>query len=286
MILQHPDLTAPFSYHILFDHDNYINEKNLAKGIKKVLDDAVGRNIKILSFFPLGFGTARRAPKEERDKIRYDIASSSVEPIVDYLFSNAKKSVPKIFFNFITTDAMFTYDKVVYSLSKMGKVYFNQMKSLDKREKNLIKGAMTLDPAYTETLKEIKYSIDDDSTILLTGETGVGKSFLAKVIHENSIRTGKPFEKMNCGMLRPNWIYVELFGAKKGAYTDCQEDREGAIGRAEGGTLFLDEIGHTDLDTQKMLLRFLDDGTYRWLSDKIKVERKANVRVILGTNQN
>lgn len=282
IVLNHPGLSAPYSYHILFDHDNFENEKNLVKGIKRVLDDAVRKNVKILSFFPLGFGTALRAPKEQQEKIKYDIASSSIEPVVDYFFTNSKSSIPKIFFNFVNTDTMFTYDKVVYSLSKMGRVYFIQMKSLNQREKNLIKAVLTLDSEFTDTIREIKYSLDDDSIILLTGETGVGKSYLAKVIHDNGIRAGKPFEKMNCGMLKPNWIYVELFGAKKGAYTDCHEDREGAIGRAEGGTLFLDEIGYTDLDTQKMLLKFLDDGTYRWLSDKL--ERKANVRVILGTN--
>ena len=284
IVLHHPNLSALYSYHILFDHDSYENEKNLTKGIQRVLNDAVRKNLKILSFFPLGFGTALRSKKELQHKIKYEIASSSVEPIIDYFFTHTKDSMPEIYFNFVNADTMFTYDKVVYSLSKMGKAYFLQMKSIDRREKNLVRAALTLDPEFTERLKEIKYSLDDDSIILLTGETGVGKSFLAKVIHDNSIRAGKPFEKMNCGMLKPNWIYVELFGAKKGAYTDCLEDREGAIGRAESGTLFLDEIGHTDMDTQKMLLKFLDDGTYRWLSDK--VERKSNVRLILGTNAN
>ena len=283
-VLRHPQLSAPYSYHIVFDHENYTDIKNLAKGIKRVIDDACRRNFKLLIFFPLGFGSSYRVPKENQDKAGSEIASSSVEPIVDYFFMNNKKSIPTIYFTFISTDSMFAYDKVVYSYSKLKKNIFILMKGISKREKNLINDSITLDPDYIETLKEITYSLDDDSTILLLGETGVGKSYLAKIIHDNSIKASGPFEKMNCAMLKPNWLYVEVFGCTKGAYTDSKEDREGAIGRAEGGTLFLDEIGHTDLDVQKMLLQFLDDGTYRRLGDKVKVERQADVRVMLGTN--
>jgi len=282
IVLRHPQLSASYSYHIVFDHDNYNDTKNLARGIKRVIDDACRRNFKLLIFFPLGFGSSYRVSKENQDKVGYEIASSTVEPIVDYFFMNNKKSIPTIYFTFISTDSMFAYDKVVYSFSKLKKNEFLRMKSISKREKKLIGASITLDPNFIEILKEITYSLDDDSTILLLGETGVGKSYLAKEMHDNSIRASGPFEKMNCAMLKPNWIYVELFGCMKGAYTDSREDREGAIGRAQGGTLFLDEIGYIDLDVQKMLLKFLDDGTYRRLGDK--EERKADVKVMLGTN--
>jgi len=122
-----------------------------------------------------------------------------------------------------------------------------------------------------------------DSTILITGESGTGKELVAKEIHFQSKRRDKSFVPINCAALPENLLESELFGFRKGAFTDAKMDKKGLIEEAHQGTLFLDEIGDLPLAIQVKLLRFLQDGKIRRIGDTS--EREVDVRIIAATNQ-
>ena len=123
-----------------------------------------------------------------------------------------------------------------------------------------------------------------DLSVLITGESGVGKEILPRMIHDNSLRKSKKYFAVNCGSIPEGTIDSELFGHEKGAFTGAVSDREGYFGSANGGTLFLDEVGELPVSTQARLLRVLETGEY------IKVGssevRKTDVRIIAATNIN
>jgi DNA-binding NtrC family response regulator len=121
------------------------------------------------------------------------------------------------------------------------------------------------------------------STVLLTGESGTGKTAIARFIHEESPRKDARFVQLNCAALPASLVEVELFGVKKGAYTDAREDREGLFAHADGGTLFLDEIGEMAVEVQPKLLVALETAVYRPLGGR--EEHRADVRLIAATNR-
>jgi PAS domain S-box-containing protein len=124
---------------------------------------------------------------------------------------------------------------------------------------------------------------ESDSTILIQGETGTGKELLARAIHELSPRRKKPFIAVNSGALPDTLLESELFGYKKGAFTDATRDKPGFLASAEGGTILLDEIGDLSAAFQVRLLRVLQDQTYKPLGATSSV--KANVRILAATNR-
>ena len=120
-------------------------------------------------------------------------------------------------------------------------------------------------------------------TVLLTGETGVGKERFARALHALSTRADKPFVAINCAAIPHDLIESELFGAEKGAYTGAQAARSGRFERAHGGTLFLDEIGELPLQAQAKLLRVIQEGEVERLGST--QGRKVDVRLVAATNQ-
>ncbi|MBY0121741.1 sigma-54-dependent Fis family transcriptional regulator [Bacillus sp. S/N-304-OC-R1] len=124
---------------------------------------------------------------------------------------------------------------------------------------------------------------DIDASILLTGETGVGKTAFAFRIHQLSNRNNKPFIHLDCGAIPESLIESELFGYKKGAFTGADANGKiGLIAAADQGTLFLDEIGEFPLHLQSKLLQFLQNKTYRMIGDN--QVQQADVRIIAATN--
>src|SRR4029077_1587722 len=123
---------------------------------------------------------------------------------------------------------------------------------------------------------------DCRATVLISGETGSGKEVMARAIHYQSARSGKPFIPVNCGALPDHLFENELFGHAKGAFTDATSAEKGLIAEAEGGTLFLDEIDTLSQSGQIKLLRFLQDGEYRVIGSSRSTV--GDVRVIAATN--
>lgn len=123
-----------------------------------------------------------------------------------------------------------------------------------------------------------------DLSVLITGESGVGKEHFPKIIHAYSSRKHGPYFAVNCGAIPEGTIDSELFGHEKGAFTDAKNEHKGYFEIADGGTLFLDEVGELPLQTQVRLLRVLETGEYlRMGSSQV---RKTNVRVVAATNLN
>jgi len=126
-------------------------------------------------------------------------------------------------------------------------------------------------------------SADNDSVLLVEGETGTGKGVLARWIHDRSARAAQPFVEVNCASLRGELLSSELFGHVKGAFTSAVQDRQGLIEVANGGTLFLDEIGDMDLAIQAQFLKAIEEKTYRRLGEA--KERFSDFRLICATNR-
>ena len=123
-----------------------------------------------------------------------------------------------------------------------------------------------------------------DLSVLVTGESGVGKEFFPKIIHDNSARKHGKYVAVNCGAIPEGTIDSELFGHEKGAFTGAVDSRKGYFEEADGGTIFLDEVGELPLSTQVRLLRVLQTGEFiRVGSAKVQ---KTNVRVVAATNNN
>ncbi|HKK89201.1 MAG TPA: sigma-54 dependent transcriptional regulator [Saprospiraceae bacterium] len=149
-----------------------------------------------------------------------------------------------------------------------------------KRRFGIIGRSKVLDQALATAVRVAK----TDLTVLITGESGVGKEAFSKIIHQLSARKHNPFIAINCGAIPEGTINSELFGHEKGAFTGATSDRKGYFETVNGGTIFLDEIGEMPLDTQSFLLRVLESGEFiRVGSSAIQT---TDVRVIAATNVN
>ena len=122
-----------------------------------------------------------------------------------------------------------------------------------------------------------------DITVLITGESGVGKEVIAKAIHAASSRSKKPLVTVNCGAIPEGIIESELFGHERGSFTGATEQRKGYFELADGSTIFLDEIGELPLAAQVKFLRVLENGEFQRVGSS--VPRRVNVRVIAATNK-
>jgi DNA-binding NtrC family response regulator len=138
-------------------------------------------------------------------------------------------------------------------------------------------------PGMKLVLKSLEKFAKTDSTILITGATGTGKSFLSGTVHYNSPRKHKPFIKINCANIPEDLLESELFGHEKGAFTSAEKLRIGRFEQASGGTLFLDEIGEISLALQTKLLRVLEEKCFERVGGNKTIY--ADVRVIAATNK-
>ncbi len=134
-----------------------------------------------------------------------------------------------------------------------------------------------------DVFRTIDKIADFKTTVLVTGESGSGKELVARAIHSRSSRKEGPFVAINCGAIPENLLESELFGHRKGAFTDASADRRGLFEEATGGTLFLDEIGELPVNLQVKLLRVLQEETIRRLGDTKDV--KVDVRIIAATHR-
>ena len=139
-------------------------------------------------------------------------------------------------------------------------------------------------PAMVRALQQSIKVAKADSSVLILGESGVGKGLIADLIHKNSVRAEQPLIKINCGAIPESLIEAELFGYEKGAFTGAlASGKPGHFELADKGTLFLDEVAELPLSSQVKLLRFLEDGRITRLGDT--KSRTVNVRVLAATHQ-
>jgi two-component system, NtrC family, response regulator AtoC len=181
----------------------------------------------------------------------------------------------------------FKPDEVVLALRKA-----EERESL-RRENRALKEQIQKDNQFESILaksremldifKTISKIADFKTTVLVTGESGTGKELVARAIHGKSARKASPFVAINCGAIPENLLESELFGHKKGAFTDASTDRRGLFEEADGGTLFLDEIGELPVNLQVKLLRVLQEEHIRRLGDTKDV--KVDVRIIAATHR-
>ncbi len=142
---------------------------------------------------------------------------------------------------------------------------------------------ITEDPDMLRLLERLDKVAMTDASVLFQGESGTGKTELARRLHKNSLRANKPFIEVNCAAIPESLIETELFGHVKGAFTGAIKDRVGRFKAAEGGTLFLDEISELPRELQSKLLRVLQDGQFEAVgSDETQ---QVDVRVITASNQ-
>lgn len=182
----------------------------------------------------------------------------------------------------------FNIDELVISLNKIKER--ERLKAENRELKAKITHEYSLDNIISRS--KVMESIFDvvrrvskfNTTILVTGESGTGKELLARAIHTNSNRSGKPFIAINCGAIPENLMESELFGHKKGAFTDATSDKKGLFEEANGGTIFLDEIGEMPLHLQVKLLRVLQEQQIQRVGDE--KTKAIDVRVLAATLKN
>ncbi|MDL2208130.1 sigma-54 dependent transcriptional regulator [Parabacteroides sp. OttesenSCG-928-O15] len=138
-------------------------------------------------------------------------------------------------------------------------------------------------PVLQDILGTVSRIASTNASVLITGESGTGKELIAEAIHTHSLRKENPFVKVNLGGLSHSLFESEMFGHKKGAFTDAYMDRKGRFEMADKGTIFLDEIGDLELSSQVKLLRVLQDQTFEVLGDSRP--RKVDIRVVSATNR-
>jgi NtrC-family two-component system response regulator AlgB len=139
-------------------------------------------------------------------------------------------------------------------------------------------------PAMRKVMEILERAARADAPVLLRGETGTGKTALARALHMQSARRERPFVVVNCPTLSEDLLASELFGHARGAFTGAVKDQPGRVEAAAGGTLFLDEIGEIPISLQAKLLRFLQDRQFERVGEN--ETRRADVRIVAATNRN
>lgn len=174
-------------------------------------------------------------------------------------------------------------EKLLHTIRELLDKHRNNGKTVTGQEKTAVSKELL---GESEPMKDIFLKISKvaptDANILILGENGTGKDLIAKALHEQSLRAQKPFIKVDVGALTASLFESELFGHKKGAFTDAREDRMGLIEAANGGTLFLDEIGNISLQQQAKLLTVLQNRQVTRLGSNQPIP--VDIRLICATN--
>jgi two-component system, NtrC family, response regulator GlrR len=154
--------------------------------------------------------------------------------------------------------------------------------AVEEQDPYHLEGLVGQSAPFLRVLQTVRGIAHADATVLIAGETGTGKELVARAIHYQSPRRGKPFIPVNCGALPDHLFENEFFGHAKGAYTDASSPEKGLVAEAEAGTLFLDEVDTLSASAQVKLLRFLQDREYRPLGRSRSAT--ADVRLLAATN--
>ena len=203
-------------------------------------------------------------------------AFASIDTAVEAMRRGAYDYLPK----------PFTHDQVTVLVRKVARIRMLEHE-VDTLQEALHQAAPEAElssnsPAMRRALSMARQVADSEASILIRGESGTGKTILARAMHSWSPRASKPFYVISCPSLSPELLESELFGHKRGSFTGAVNDYAGRIAACEGGTLFLDEIGDLPLLVQSKLLRVLQEKVYERVGDL--VTRRADVRIMAATN--
>jgi len=213
--------------------------------------------------------------------------SSILRPALLKLYSEsdnpAEHNPDGLFIGSITLPA--NYDLMVNQLHK-AQVYQENRRndSGHHRPIELFRSLSGNSRATKQINRLIEQVADTDATVLILGESGTGKEVVARKLHYNSKRRGKPFVPINCGAIPADLLESELFGHEKGAFTGAISARQGRFEMADGGTLFLDEIGDMSMPMQVKLLRVLQERSFERVGSNTPIE--CNVRILAATHRN
>lgn len=204
-------------------------------------------------------------------------AYASIETAVEAMRLGAVDYIPK----------PFTPDQIRHVLSKIAKARQLEQRVADLESRlssdSPAHALASVEPAVQKTFEIVLKAAGTPATILILGESGTGKSVLARTVHENSLQKDNAFVTVNCPSLSRELLESELFGHVKGAFTGAVSDTVGKVATADGGTLFLDEIAELPFEIQAKLLRLLQEKEYERVGEART--RRANVRVVAATNR-
>ncbi len=235
------------------------------------------------------------ASSDERFRQRESIISFKIQTLMCVPLSVRNEVLGAVYVDGRGTDSFSTEDlDFLVSFAQLAAIAIdnaNLMKSLKQENLYLRKEVETRYQfqnlvCNSEVMQQLAHLLEkvsrSDVSILVTGETGTGKSMVARAVHYASQRSSKPFVTVDCGALPENLLESELFGHLKGAFSGAVHDRTGLIEEADGGTLFLDEVTNTSLELQAKLLRVLQEGEIRKVGEN--KPRKVDVRILAATN--
>ncbi|WP_136809937.1 sigma-54-dependent transcriptional regulator [Desulfosediminicola flagellatus] len=180
-------------------------------------------------------------------------------------------------------------DLDILAMSLERAVRYRNLQQTVKKLSNAVKQPLHFDnllgesQAMEELFSQLSRIADSEASLLITGESGSGKELTARAVHTHSRRKDHPLVTINCAAMPAQLLESELFGHKKGAFTDAREHNKGLFLEADGGTLFLDEVGEIPIDLQPKLLRALEERCVRPVGGT--TERPFNVRIIAATNR-
>ena len=188
-------------------------------------------------------------------------------------------------FDFLTKPLDLNHLNLIVKNALKGKVLAEQNKLLKEQINQIAVDGMIGNSSEMSKVKlMIQKSAPTKSTVLITGESGVGKELVARAIHNNSPRKDMPMVAVNCSTLSKSLLESELFGYEKGAFTDANAMHKGKFEQANGGTIFLDEIGEIDLGTQVKLLRVLQERKIERIGGEQSID--IDIRIVAATNKN
>ena len=204
-------------------------------------------------------------------------AYASMESAIQAMKAGAADYLPKPF----TPDQVRHGARRLIEARKLSRKVIDLTRRLHDSERELT--FATRSSLYSAFIERARKAGQSDAVLLLRGESGTGKTVIARWLHRSSRRADEPFVTVHCPLLSSELMSSALFGHRKGAFTGAIADVTGKIAEAEGGSLFLDEVGDLSTDAQVRLLRFLNDRTYEPLGSA--KERRADLRLITATNR-
>jgi len=254
LVLEHQGLITKRSYHIpaVVTNENEIDLTRLSFGLKEALKYSKDMKHKTVGIPAIGMATNPSMGKKRA------IISCIAETLKEFFIENRKKEIPEIYFPFVNINSFQIFKEIFYSFSLHGQYLTNINKKLTETQQKLIEVSRSKNPKFIKRLERLAYEINEDSTILILGETGVGKSYIAEEIHKLSNRELIKFRALNCGSIIPQDLHTEIFGFDPKSYTNVKGNGDSIFEVCEGGTVFLDEITNANLFVQQSLLTFLD----------------------------